>query len=159
MGAGWRLTKGAFSAGAATSRVIGDSVAQRAAQNHANRGWRGASRGLIGPFDATPPPHASGYLDYSGLAMPNDLKTEPWCFPVGRYVTPRKKWQAGDRDQLGLSEDVAQKHAVVYAPTQSGKTTSIVAPWIYHAMRAGYLTAAGTSFTSSRRHIVYAAGF
>jgi type IV secretory pathway TraG/TraD family ATPase VirD4 len=142
MGMGWELTKGAFSAGHATSKALGGTVQEGMVRRGANRGWKAAAAGLIGPFDPPPPPQASGYLDYSGLATPTDITGQTWTFPIGRYVTPRKKWQAKDRDQLGISAGEANKHAVVYAPTQIGKTTSIIAPWIYHAMRAGYLVVA-----------------
>jgi hypothetical protein len=37
---------------------------------------------------------------------------------------------------------MANRHTVVYAPTQAGKSTSIIAPWIYAGMRAGYLVIA-----------------
>jgi type IV secretory pathway TraG/TraD family ATPase VirD4 len=142
MGAGWKLTKGVFSASHATSKALSGSVQQGMVRRHANRGWRAASRGLVGPFDPPPPPHASDYLDYGGLATPADIEGQTWTFPVGRYVVPRKKWRAKDRDVLGISAAEANKHAVVYAPTQIGKTTSIIAPWIYSAMRAGYLVVA-----------------
>jgi type IV secretory pathway TraG/TraD family ATPase VirD4 len=142
MGMGWKLTKGVFSASHATSKAVSGSMQQGAVRRQANRGWKAAAGGLIGPFDPPPPPHAQGYLDYGGLATYNDLATEDWAFPLGRYVEPRKKWQANERDRLGIAEGVANKHTVVYAPTQVGKTTSIIAPWIYYGMRAGYLVVA-----------------
>jgi type IV secretory pathway TraG/TraD family ATPase VirD4 len=142
MGAGWKLTKGVFSASHATSKALSNSLQQGAARRQANRGWKAAARGLIGPFDPPPPPQAQGYLDYSGLATYRDLTTEEWSFPIGRYVEPRKRWEAKERDLLGISDAAANKHTVVYAPTQAGKTTSIIAPWIYYGMRAGYLVVA-----------------
>lgn len=142
MGAGWKLTKGVFTASHATSKALNSSMQQGMVRRQANRGWKAAASGLIGPYDPPPPPNVSGYLDYGGLATPRDITGHTWTFPVGRYVTPHKKWQAGDRDVLGISADEANKHAVVYAPTQIGKTTSIIAPWIYSALRAGYLVIA-----------------
>jgi type IV secretory pathway TraG/TraD family ATPase VirD4 len=142
MGMGWKLTKGVFSASHATSKALNNSMQQVSVRRQANRGWGAASSGLIGPFDPAPPPHVQGYLDYGGLATYGDLTTEDWCFPIGRYVEPRKRWEAKEQDQLGISDKVANKHTVVYAPTQVGKTTSIIAPWIYYGMRAGYLVVA-----------------
>ncbi len=139
---GWKLTKGVFTASHATSKALNNSMQQGMVRRQANRGWRAAASGLIGPFDPPPPPQAQGYLDYGGLATYNDLNTEDWSFPLGRYVEPRKRWEAKERDQLGISESVANKHTVVYAPTQAGKTTSVIAPWIYYGMRAGYLVIA-----------------
>jgi type IV secretory pathway TraG/TraD family ATPase VirD4 len=142
VGAGWKLTRGVFSASQATGKALGGSVQQGMVRRQAQRGWRAAAASLVGPFDPPPPPQATGYLDYAGLATPADIDGQTWTFPIGRYVTPRKKWQAKDRDVLGISAEEANKHAVVYAPTQIGKTTSIIAPWIYNAMRAGYLVVA-----------------
>jgi type IV secretory pathway TraG/TraD family ATPase VirD4 len=142
VGAGWKLTKGVFTAGHVTGQAIGGSIQQGMVRRQANRGWKAAAAGLIGPFDPPPPPQASGYLDYAGLATPADISGQTWTFPVGRYVLPRKRWQAKEREPLGISAAEANKHTVVYAPTQIGKTTSIIAPWIYNAMRAGYLVVA-----------------
>jgi len=147
MGLGWEFTKGVFSASnsigrsiSGGSRLLRHSAAQRGAERRANRGARSVASGLIGPFDPMPPAHASGYLDYSGLATPGDIASEPWDFPLGKYVMPRNKWEGGE--QLGIPDRVANRHTVVYAPTQIGKTTSIIAPWIYYGMRAGYLVVA-----------------
>lgn len=140
MGAGWRLTKGAFDVSYSVQRSMASAVQQRAAQRTSNRGGRAARQGMIGPFDPPPPPQAQGYLDYSGLATPSDIRGVTWTFPLGRYVLPRKKWEG--REELGVSEETANRHTVVYAPTQAGKTTSIIAPWIYAGMRTGYLVVA-----------------
>lgn len=142
MGVGWKLTKGVFTATHATSKALNNSMQQGTVRRQANRGWKAAASGIIGPFDPPPPPHAQGYLDYSGLATYGDLCSEDWSFPLGRYVEPRKRWEAKERDQLGISDTVVNKHTVVYAPTQAGKTTSVIAPWIYYGMRAGYLVIA-----------------
>lgn len=140
MGVGWRITKGAFDVSLAAQRSMSNSILQRSSERQANRGGRAANRGLIGPYDPPPPPQASGYLDYSGLATPNDIQGTTWNFPLGRYVLPRKKWEG--REEFGLSTEMANRHTVVYAPTQTGKTTSVIAPWIYAGMRAGYLVVA-----------------
>jgi hypothetical protein len=137
MGTGWRLTRGAFAASATAQRSMANSFSQSAAQRQANRGGRAAARGLIGPFDPPPPAHSSGYMDFSGVATPGDIQEYGVDFPLGRYVLPRKKWQG--REELGLTARAANGHTVVYGATQRGKTTSIIAPWIYAGMRAGYL--------------------
>lgn len=137
---GWRLTKGIFGVSNATSRVIVNSMAQQAAVRRANRGMKAARSGLIGPFDPPPPAHAADFLDFSGVATPRDIRGVEWTFPLGKYVLPHKKWQG--REDIGVSEATANRHTVVYAPTQAGKTTSVIAPWIYAGMRAGYLVVA-----------------
>lgn len=94
----------------------------------------------MGPWDPVPA-GAAGFADYSGLATPGDITTVPWMFPLGRYVLPKgRSWKA--RDELGIDGSTANRHTVVYAPSQSGKTTSIIAPWIYSAMEYGYCVVA-----------------
>ena len=71
------------------------------------------------------PANAGDFLDYSGLATPGEMTVPPWVFPLGRYVLPKSgilhgEWRA--EQEIGISDAVANRHSVVYAPTQSGKT-------------------------------------
>ena len=140
MSAMWRLSKGIFEVSAAAQRGVTHSLNQSVAQRQANRGSRAAQRGIIGPWDPPPPPHLGGYLDFSGVARPEDISGNGADFPLGRYVLPRKKWEP--REQLGLTAVAANSHTVVFGASTAGKTTSIIAPWIYAGMRAGYLVVA-----------------
>jgi len=145
MGIGWDITRGLFGATHAASRNMTNSALQGAAMRQASRGSRAVRRGLVGPWDAVPS-NASDFLDYSGVATPNDIKMDDlWVFPLGRYVLPKSsllhpEWRA--ETEIGLPPKVANRHSVVYAPTQAGKTTSIIAPWIYSALGQGYLVVA-----------------
>jgi type IV secretory pathway TraG/TraD family ATPase VirD4 len=139
----WRLSKGIFEVSAAAQRgmahSMNQSMAQRA-QRQSQRGSRAAQRGIIGPWDPPPPPHLGDYLDFSGVARPEDVTGNGADFPLGRYVLPRKKWEP--REELGLTATAANSHTVVFGASTAGKTTSIIAPWIYAGMRAGYLVVA-----------------
>lgn len=135
----WRSSKAMFGAGMAVQRSAAVSAGRSMAERQANRGARAARQGLIGPFDPPPPPHVSGYLDYSGLATPGDITTGG-PFPIGRYVLPRKRWRAGE--PLSLPDEVANRHTAVLGPTRRGKTASLIAPWIHAAVEAGYLVVA-----------------
>ena len=140
MGVGWELTRGLFGASHAASRHIVNSASQGAAVRNATRGGAAIRRGLVGPWDPIPA-GASNYLDYSGLATYGDLSVDPWVFPIGKYILPKGKvWKA--REELGVNDHVANRHAVVYAPAGSGKTAGVIVPWIYHAMRYGYFVIA-----------------
>lgn len=140
MGIGWELTRGLFGVSHSASRHIANSAAQGAVARSANRGGAAVRRGIVGPWDPIPA-GASDYLDYSGIATPGDLTVDPWMFPLGRYIMPKgRTWKAGS--EIGITGQTANRHTVVYAPTQSGKTTSIIAPWIYHAMYFGYFVVA-----------------
>lgn len=137
---GWQLTRGLFGASQAASRRITASAAQGAAIRGVYRGGAAVRRGLVGPWDQIPA-GASNYLDYSGLATPGDLNGTVWSFPLGRYVLPKgKSWKA--EQEIGVSAGTANKHSIVYAPAGSGKTASVLVPWIYHAMSFGYFVVA-----------------
>jgi len=140
MSAMWRLSKGIFEASMAAQRGMTHSVNQSVAQRQVNRGFRAAQRGIIGPWDPPPPPHLGGYLDFSGVARPEDIFGNGADFPLGRYVVPRKRWEP--REALGLTAAAANSHTVVFGASTAGKTTSIIAPWIYAGMRGGYLVVA-----------------
>jgi len=135
----WRLSKGIFEVSAAAQRGVTQSLNQSMAQRQANRGWRAAQSGLVGPWDPPPPPHLGDYLDFSGVARPEDISGNGSDFPLGRYVLPRKRWEP--REELGLTA-AANSHTVVFGASTSGKTTSIIAPWICAGLRAGYLVVA-----------------
>lgn len=141
MGIGWDITRGLFGATTAAGRSIATGAAQGAAMRGALRGGAAVQRGLVGPWDDVPS-GAADFLDYSGVATPGEMRIPPWSFPLGRYVLPRStrlrpEWPA--TDEIGITADLANRHSVVYAPTQVGKTTSIIAPWIHAALEQGYL--------------------
>lgn len=141
---GWQVTRGLLAATDSASRSIANAASANAAVRRANKGSRAVRRGLVGPWDQIPA-GSQDFLDYSGVATPNDVRWQTWAFPLGRYVLPKSR-PLGDgfqvKDEFGLSPETANRHTVVYAPTQSGKTTSIIAPWIYAAMAQGYVVVA-----------------
>src|SRR4051812_32962653 len=140
MGLGWQVTRGLFGASHAASKGIVNSAARSSAVRGAYRGQSAVNRGLVGPWDQISA-GASDYLDYSGLATPGDLKPVTWSFPLGRYVLPRgRSWKR--QGEIGVSAATANKHTVVYAPAGSGKTASVLVPWISHAMSFGYFVVA-----------------
>lgn len=144
MGIGWEITRGLVGASNAAGRSMANAAATNAAMRRANRGTRAVNRGMIGPWDQVPA-GAQDYLDYSGVARPADLLPQSWTFPLGRYVKPRISGLARTfpaKDEIGISTGTANKHSVVYAPSQIGKSTSIIAPWIHAAMGQGYLVVA-----------------
>lgn len=144
MGIGWQVTRGLFAASNSASRQMANAAATNSAVRRANKGSRAVRRGLVGPWDQVPA-GAQDFLDYSGVATPNDVQWQTWALPLGKYVLP-KAARFGDgfqtKDEFGLSPETANRHTVVYAPAGSGKTTSVIAPWIYSAMAQGYLVVA-----------------
>ena len=129
----WNVAKGTWKVSSAAGSAI--QGATSGASN--NRLSRGARRGILGPWDPAPPPRAlhAGLWDYRGVARPNDIAQAPVDFPLGHYREPRR-WTA--KHEIGLPEVVANEHTVVFGPTRSGKTASIVAPWIHRALWLGY---------------------
>lgn len=120
------LAKGAARGGAALSQAVGDYTS-----------GRGARRGILAPGDPAPPPTAGGsYYDYRGVLA---LRTVPRAlqraeFPLGSYVHPAR----GARGPIALPAQVLAHHAAVVGPAGSGKTTSIIVPWIVAGLRAGW---------------------
>ena len=129
----WKAAKGLWGASNAAYKAGQSSVANAAN----NRLSRGARMGILGPFDPPPPPRAArGRLwDYRGVARPSDIAPIQIDFPLGLFREPRR-WSA--RQAIGIPEAVANEHTAVLGPTRSGKTVSVVAPWIYSALGLGY---------------------
>jgi type IV secretory pathway TraG/TraD family ATPase VirD4 len=123
------LWKGASALGRGTQNAF-----ENAAQNWPSKSAR---LGLLGPWDAPPNPQAMqvGAYDYRGVARPSDIGPVAADFPLGYYREPRR-WTA--TDPIGLSENGANQHTIVLGPTRSGKTASIIAPWIHAALKLGY---------------------
>lgn len=124
------LLKGAAKAGARAGTAMSGAIEDYSA-------GRGARRGILAPGDPAPPPTADGsYYDFRGVlalrSVPQDLQAAE--FPLGRYVHPAK----GPRQPIGLPEGVVAHHAAVVGPAGSGKTTSIIIPWIIAGLRAGW---------------------
>jgi TraM recognition site of TraD and TraG len=142
MGIGWQMTKGAFGAGRAMNRGVQRAVAGGMATRQVTRTSPAVRAGLVGPFDDIPA-NASDFRDYSGIATPNDITPMTWSFPLGRYVMPKgtrrnpAQW-TGDAE-IGIDDRTANRHTVVYTPTQGGKTSSIIAPWIWAGLQYGYV--------------------
>lgn len=133
----WNLTKGTWKATNSMSQAMQGAVND--ARN--NRLSSGARRGVLGPWDPPPPPraHQAGLWDYRGVARTRDIAHATADFPLGRYVDPRH-WRT--KQTFGLPAQVANEHTVVIGPTRSGKTVSIIAPWIHSALQLGYTVVA-----------------
>jgi type IV secretory pathway TraG/TraD family ATPase VirD4 len=137
MGLLWNVAKGTWAASSAVSRISTRRMESAIADAQIKGMTSRVRNGLLRPGDAPPPPQAArdGYWDYRALARPHDIYANEWIFPLGAYRDPRR-WRA--KELLGLPAPVAKQHTMVLGPTRSGKTASIIAPWIYNGLRAGY---------------------
>lgn len=120
--------------GARAGASMGDSLASKLALHNAGRGAR---RGFLAPGDPTPPPTAgTDYLDYRGVAAwPEARNLDGGQFPLGGFVDLQKGKLRGP---IGLSGHVLNRHAAVVGPAGSGKTFSLLIPWIYSALASGW---------------------
>jgi type IV secretory pathway TraG/TraD family ATPase VirD4 len=95
---------------------------------------RAPRSGILCPGDSSPPPGAD-VLDYRGLAHLSKVSgalagKQP---PIGTFLDCR-----GRRGPpLGLPVPLLFRHSAVLGPTGSGKTTSIIVPWIVSLLRLG----------------------
>ena len=120
--------------GAKTGANLGDSLATKMALHSAGRGAR---RGYLAPGDPTPPPTATtDYLDYRGVAAwPEAQNLADGQFPIGAFSDLSK---GRFRGQVGLPAQVINRHAVVVGPAGSGKTYSLLIPWMYAALMSNW---------------------
>jgi type IV secretory pathway TraG/TraD family ATPase VirD4 len=120
--------------GAKTGASLGDSLASKMALHSAGRGAR---RGYLAPGDPTPPPTATtDYLDYRGVASwPEAQNLDDGQFPLGAFSDLAK---GKFRGPIGLPGEVINRHAVVVGPAGSGKTFSLLIPWMYAALMANW---------------------
>jgi type IV secretory pathway TraG/TraD family ATPase VirD4 len=128
------LIKGAAKVGMKAGQALGQAASGAASDYSAGRGAR---RGVLAPGDPAPPPNAGGsYYDFRGVLSLRKVPPEYQAaeFPLGRYIDPAK----GPRQPIGLPSGALETHAAVVAPTGSGKTTSIIVPWIVAGLRAGW---------------------
>lgn len=116
------------------SERVADGVAAGVA-NAAVKPSRMARRtGVLAPGDPPPAGVRSGYLDYRGVALPSELgQLHSGLFPIGRMAHP----QRGAEVPGWMSWDQVIRHTAVIGPAGSGKTTSLLVPWIISALRAG----------------------
>lgn len=137
MAAGWgfRAAGKAMSYGNRAGHAIGESLDTRVALHRASRGAR---RGFLGPGDPTPPGTAGGdYYDYRGVATWREARhLTGGEFPLGGFVDISSGVRV--KSPIGLPAPLLNRHAMVVGPTGSGKTYSLLVPWIDAALAAGW---------------------
>jgi type IV secretory pathway TraG/TraD family ATPase VirD4 len=131
---GYKAMGKTFAAGGRTGASAGEALAARAAEHRAGRGAR---RGYLAPGDPAPPPTATtDYLDYRGIASWQEAQNlDDGQFPIGAFADLRKQ---AFRGPIGLPGEVINRHAVVVGPAGSGKTYSLLIPWMYAALMANW---------------------
>lgn len=134
MGWGYKAMGKVIGASARTGARTGEAVGARMALRSAGRGAR---RGYLAPGDPPPPPTTtSDYLDYRGVASWREASGLEDCqFPLGAYVDLGK---GRCRGPIGLPAEVLNRHSVVVGPAGSGKTYSLLIPWMYAALMHGW---------------------
>ena len=129
-----KAVAGGARAGGRGGALAGDTLATKFALHQAAKGAR---RGYLAPGDPTPPPTATtDYLDYRGVASwPEAQNLNDGQFPVGAFADLKKRTFRGP---IGLPGQVMNRHAVVVGPAGSGKTYSLLIPWIYAALSSNW---------------------
>src|SRR3954452_20827309 len=90
---------------------------------------RGSGVRYLPPGAPPPPPMASAdYLDYRGAATWEDAAMlVDGDFPVGGFADLKRGKLQGP---VGLPAILLNRHAVIVGPAGSGKTYSLIVPWI-----------------------------
>lgn len=129
-GFAWRALSGSARAGAAAGRAGNAAGADVRASLKARKG-------IVGPYDgALPPEQEAAVLDYRGLAPLNTINVEPWTYTLGRLREPRGRWKL-TKEPIGITAEAIDQHAAIIGPTTTGKTSSLVVPWVYDALASG----------------------
>jgi type IV secretory pathway TraG/TraD family ATPase VirD4 len=130
----YKLGGKAILGGARAGAQLGEGLATQWALHAAGRGAR---RGLLAPGDPTPPPTApTDYFDYRGVATWREAQPlSDGQFPVGAFADLAKRKFRGP---IGLPGQVMNRHAVIVGPAGSGKTQSLLIPWMYAALDSGW---------------------
>lgn len=105
------------------------------------RGWSvanllGGHEAVLCPGDKTPPGNvAMDYYDYRGVAESRELKYLQGSNGVflGRYLWPR----GTIGPDLRIPRELLHRNSAVIGPPGSGKTESIIIPWILDLLRGG----------------------
>lgn len=121
-------------AGNRAGQAAGDTLTSRLAEYGASKGAR---RGYLAPGDPTPPPTATmDYLDYRGIAAWEEARNlDEGQFPIGAFADLRKRKFRGP---IGLPGQAMNRHAAVVGPAGSGKTYSLLIPWMYAALMSNW---------------------
>jgi len=129
------IAQGLYRGTRAISQAANSVVATGAHRLSMQRASRFAATGVLAPGDPDPPPTGpSEYFDYRGTASERELRhLRDGEFSLGRFLDPRR----GPRGEIGLPFGVLRRHAAVLGPTGSGKTKSVLVPWIATALRQG----------------------
>jgi len=126
------------------ARNRNEARAQKAQRETWERSARVTLWGFLGPNDPPPLPEAAEQVhDYRGLTPPNAVEMlrtttlDGSLFPVGHVVevrNPDNQFHPGPAFPIGVPFDILRQHAIIVGRSGSGKTTSIIVPWIYAAL-------------------------
>jgi type IV secretory pathway TraG/TraD family ATPase VirD4 len=139
----WEFQRAGFAAAAGTAKVTAKAVrgavraGQYSRQAAAQRRLTGlASAGVLAPGDGPAPPGVN-VLDYRGLAPTNTVQRLPSGLPLGYLLDTRR----GAVGPMYLPVDTIFRHACVIGPPGSGKTYSVITPWIVALLQHGFSVA------------------
>jgi len=134
VGTGWRVISALTAGTARATSSFGRALSGQVETAIANRGAFAARTGILSPGDPPPPPNSADFYDYRGLATARPFRNLFGPFPLGRLIEPRR----GPGVSIGITADILEQHAAIIGPTGSGKTNSLIVPWIAAALRDGH---------------------
>lgn len=130
MGVVWNLLSGTARVAGHTGRAVGRAAVGQIQQARI----RGQLPLGAGENYGSQPILDPGVLDYRGLARPRELMhAADGQVPLGRVIDLRR----GPQFEVGLPANSMARHAAVVGTTGSGKTQSVIVPWITAALARG----------------------
>lgn len=132
---GWELTRGLVKATRYTSKVATSAVESGLVGLNGAVGRLVENPAVLGPGARDPQPGSGDFYDYRGVARPRELRQfrgQP--FSLGNVIDASGRRGGFD---LGLPLDMVRRHAAVIGSTGSGKTKSVLVPWMASAVRLG----------------------
>lgn len=139
----WEFQKLSFRVAGGAAKIAGKAITGsiRAGQYGADaaahrRMRRRGGLGVLGPGDPPAEPGAD-VLDYRGLVPTQALQLPAHGLPLGQVIDVHR----GAVGPAALPLDAVFRHACVIGPPGSGKTYSVIAPWIVALLQAGFSVA------------------
>lgn len=132
---GWQMTRAIGKATRFTSLAATSALESGLFGLNGAIGRASDLQSVLGPGARDPQPGTGDFYDYRGVARPRELRQfEAQPFSLGAVIDASGRRRSYG---IGLPLDYLRRHAAVIGSTGSGKTKSVLVPWMASALRLG----------------------